>query len=280
MFLNILQCIKNRRICFGMNAVQSEIQKQVVAKLGELRVKNPSFSLRAFSRRLGISPATLSLVASGRRRISRRLAVRILERLGLDPGRTSSIMSMFQEGAAAPLTGQAMQLTMDQFHVVSEWYHFAIRALLRTRNAKSSPVWIAARLGIKESEAGAAIARLLRLEMLVRGRGGKLVPTETSYHTPDGVSDSSIRRNHAKHLELALMSLDSDPVGVRDFTNLTMAVAPSGLEEARRAIRRFRKEISAILEHTDAYPKDCDEVYNLSIQLFPLSRANGTKTGR
>jgi len=71
---------------------------------------------------------------------------------------------------------------------------------------------VVACLCIKTAEAKAAIERMLRLGMLERGRGGKLVPATTSYHSPDGVSDASMRRNHAKHLDMALSSLESDPV--------------------------------------------------------------------
>ena len=164
---------------------------------------------------------------------------------------------------------------MDQYHVVSEWHHFGLRALLRTKDAQSSPKhsepeWLAERLGIKSREAASAIERLLRLEMIERLPDGALRATNVSFHSPDGTPSVSIRHNHSQHLDLARASLERDSVNIRDFTNLTMAINPKKLSEAKDIIRRFRKEIESVLEDDSTGPRQ--EVYSLAVQLFPLSR--------
>ncbi len=46
--------------------------------------KNPSFSLRSFSRKIGVSPSTLSQLLSGDRRLTSRTACKLAESLNPD----------------------------------------------------------------------------------------------------------------------------------------------------------------------------------------------------
>ncbi len=263
-----------------MNA-QAAIQKKISEKLAEAKLRNPAFWIRAFAKRLGVSPTTLSRILSGRRRVSKKLAEQLLGNLGLSPSETQKIISLFPKKRPYRRTDidlsdskQAL-LTMDQYHIVSEWFHFGLRALLRTNDAQScpencEPKWLAQRLGIKVTQASQAIERLLRLEMIERLPDGRLRATETSFHSPDGIPSASIRNNHAQYLDLARASLERDSVELRDFTNLVLTINPEKLSEAKSLIRYFRKEIGAVLEAT---PSDSSQgVYSLAIQLFPLTQ--------
>ena len=63
---------------------------------------------------------------------------------------------------------------------------------------------------------------------------------------------------------------DSSAVGTEgdDSHNIRVALEnPARLPAAKTAIRRFQDELSAILEGDDA-----TEVYQLGVQLFPLSK--------
>ena len=51
-----------------------------------------------------------------------------------------------------------------------------------------------------------------------------------------------------------------------------MAINPKKLGEAKAVIRRFRKEIEAVLEDDRTDPRQ--EVYSLAVQLFPLTRVS------
>src|SRR3989338_5766288 len=60
---------------------QLAIQKILRERFVEFQAKNPAYSIRAFSKRAGLSPATLSLVLNGKRRISHKLADLIAQKL-------------------------------------------------------------------------------------------------------------------------------------------------------------------------------------------------------
>lgn len=251
-------------------SAQATLRNELQDRLDSYRVRNPAFSLRAFAQKLGISPATLSRILTGKRGASKKLAEQFAEKLCLSPQKKDEILALFPATRSyksdESVSNQSLQLTMDQFKVVSEWYHFALRALLKTEDANDSPQWLAKRLGISKTQAASALERLNRLGLIERDRQGRFVATSLSYFSPDGTPSGTIRKNHAQHLELALDSLEQDEVTIRDFTNLTFAIDPDKLTDARKLIRKFRQQMTKLME-----PGPKKEVYSLCVQLFPLS---------
>lgn len=253
---------------------QVAIQKLLIAKYEEIRSKNPRFSRRAFSKRLGLSAGAMSELFNGRRRVSVKLAEKIAIRLVLDPQERSELMGLFRHGdAAAPIarkgTADYLQLSADQFRIIGDWYHFAILTLMRTRRFKSDVSWIARRLGLSLSVAQSAVARLKRLRLVEQDRFGRLKRSKTSFRTTDDVADGSIRRAHFQYLEHARDALETLPVDVRDFTSLMLTLDPKKLPQAKELIRKFQDDFEAVV---GAGPQP--EVYQLCIQLFPLTKIN------
>ncbi len=70
-----------------------------------------------------------------------------------------------------------LTLQMDSFHLISDWYHFAIIQLLELPKIKNDPAWIARSLDISRIEAEAAIARMLRMD-LIEEKDGYLKKTK------------------------------------------------------------------------------------------------------
>lgn len=244
------------------------IQKELNRAFLECKHRNPSFSLRALARRIGISPGSASRILNGKRNVSHKMAVSILERLHYTPEKIDEISQLFQKNTSSESDyEERKQLSLDQFHVISEWYHFAIRQVLKIDGFKGTLENISKRLGITITDTEKALSRLERLGLVKIDSSGLFKSTDANLATSDGVADVSIRRNHAEHLELARNSLDEDDVSVRDFTNYTMAVNSDMLPEARKLIREFREKLSDLITVGKK-----DKVYNLAIQLFPLSK--------
>ena len=81
------------------------------------------------------------------------------------------------------------------------------------------------------------------------------------------IPDEAIRKNHEQVLQLAHRSLMNDSLNDRDFYNMTMAIDPLQLPKARKIILKAFNEISKSLQ--TGRPR---EVYNLSINLFPMKQ--------
>jgi uncharacterized protein (TIGR02147 family) len=255
----------------GSVTAQMAMQKKLNEALIESQLRNPAFSLRAFSRKLSISPSALSEILNGKRRVSKKLAERLVRNLCLSPKEGQGLLDLFgdkhpEKDAEAKYQGPYIELSTDQFHVISEWYHFGILSLAETVDFQSDPRWIADRLNIRVQDAQTALERLERLGLVERGPRGKLTPTGTGYSTPDEVRDLGLRKAHGQNLEMARRSLEEDPIEVRDFTATTMAIDVSKLPLAKKMIREFQDKLCAYLESGAK-----KEVYKLCIQVFPLT---------
>jgi uncharacterized protein (TIGR02147 family) len=251
---------------------QVAIQRILRERFEELRTRNPAYSIRAFSKKVGLSPATLSRVLNGKRKVSRKLADAISGKLMLDPQERSELLEKFPTRAKMPrdsVDASYLQLTADQYQVVADWQSFAILGLTEIPEFKNDPDWIAGRLNISITEVKRVLERLKRLEMVIEDESGNLKRAKSRYRTTDDVVNLSLRKSHYQNLDLAQQSLDHDSIQERDFTWVTFPMDTKKMSEAKTLIRKFQDDLYEVLEK-DANP---NEVYRLAIQLFPLTRS-------
>lgn len=220
--------------------------------------KNPSYSMTAFSRALGMSAPTLSQVMSGKRPLSAKAARRIAEKCGVSAAELQSFLFSSEDSAFE-------NLELDKFQAISHWYYFAILSLAKMRGNRMTAEWVARQLGITRSEAQEALDRLVRLNLIVAiGRGFKRtagpiwVPTENT---------GAIRKYHRETLEKALTALDEDIVPLELLSSITLVADEKRLQQARSLIKKFRDRLTSFLETGEG-----DRVFTLAVQLFPVSR--------
>ncbi len=268
-----MSVLKTEKTAAAPDLAQQRIQRLLLQTLAEAKLKNPFYSLRAFAKKIKLSPAAVSEILNGKRAISLKIADRILDQLDADPELRREISSLFRQKGTQKSTEEKSisdtftKVSLEQFRTIADWYHFAILSLFETKDFKVDPETISRRLGIKKAEVVQALQRLERLEMIRQGDNGELQLTGKQFQTVDGVASSAIRLSHFQSLELAKKSLELDPTNLRDFTSLTMAVDPNKMELAKKMIRQFYMKLARELE---VDPKG--EVYMLNIGLFPLSR--------
>jgi uncharacterized protein (TIGR02147 family) len=169
----------------------------------------------------------------------------------------------------SPNNGAYRSFEVDQFKMISDWCHLAILSLAKVRQNKADPAWIANHLGITKIESTDAIERLIRLGLIAL-KGSGFVRTTQPLFVHGNAPSSAIRKYHRQNLEKALDSLERDPIGVRDFTSMTMAIDPKKIEDARTMTKEFLEKMAAFLEEGDQR-----SVYTLAIQLFPVMNTSG-----
>ena len=237
--------------------------------LAEKIKKNPQFSLRAFARLVDVSPAVLSRILSGKRRLTFNLATRIADALHLGPIERETLYSFFIGGKEeSDEDRHEKELSIDVFNAMKEWYHYGITQLLYIDSFNEDPKWIAKMLSITEIEAKMAIDRLLRLEILDRDENGRLFRTATHLSTSTDIASAGIRHFQKQILEKSIVSLESDDIMERDITSITIAINEDRIPEAKKEIMRFRKKMAEFLAEGDK-----TRVYNLGIHLIPLSKS-------
>ncbi len=252
--------------------------------------RNPAYSARALARDLNLSPAFLSQLLSGSRRLSEEKSHEISRALAWpsQKGRVFTVLVRYEnaktpeakEGILRELRGlpgaqlskhEFADLSLDYFRVISEWQHIAIAELSRVEGFRPDPRWIAQKLGIRATDADDALARLKRVGMLIDDGKGGLRKASPSVRVRD-VPSEFIRAFHRQMIEKAKAALDGQDPSERDISGTTLAIDPALLPEARDLIRAFRWQLMELLESG----RKCS-VYQLSIQLFRLDRATRPK---
>lgn len=249
-----------------------EIENNDVVRLlkEELEVRkkrNPRYSLRAFSQSLNISPAHVSQLISGKRKLTPQILSQISKALNLSPEEERSLHTQVlipQYLQPGQEVGKR-QLKEDEFRVISDWYHFAILSLCKIKNSKADPFWISERLGISVAEAREALERLVRLNILENSQflKRKSAPLNVISETPS----RAIQAYHNKILNMALDKLSTVPVEKRDYSAMTFLADPQKIQPARKMVEEFQDRLADFLQTPNA-----KEVFIVACQIFPLER--------
>lgn len=228
--------------------------------------KNSAYSLRAFARSLGIEASPLSGILRGKRTIGPKLR----KQLGLALGLSSEELDGLRDKKNLRLK-EFQQITLDNYALISDWYHYAILELIRIKSFKPSLSFVAQTLDITNTEAHIAVERLKRLGLLEVNDHGEWIDTSKdgfATNINDSITSAASKKLQRQILELSLKALDTVPIEKRDHTSMTMAVNPKDLPEARARIKKFRRELCAYLERNEKPT----EIYQLGIGLFPVTK--------
>lgn len=223
--------------------------------------RNPSFSLRAFAKFLEISPTTLSQVISNKRNLSMKTGSDILQRLGFSPNEQLNLIANFESNI---IDIKNTQISEDKFQLISDWFYLAILSLGELPNTKADPRWIAKRLNITQAMANTALQRLERLN-IIKIKNGSFKQIHPPFKTSDDIPSAAIRSYHTNILNLAIEKLETVDVKNREYSSVTMAINSKNLSRAKEMTRKYKKEMSKLLETGKV-----DKVYHLAIQLFPM----------
>lgn len=232
------------------------------------RIKaNPRYSQRAFARDLGLSPGELSEILSEKRMLSHKAARKIAQSLNLNPAETNHLHLLVESRVAnTPSHLPPREMSLDMFHLISDWYCMAILNLADVEGFSWAPKWISEKLGISSTEARVAIDRLKRVG-LVQEVKGRLQMNKEHLFTPNGIPSEAIRNYHRQILQLAGQALDLQAPQDREISGIGLA-----LDE--RHIPAIKKEISEFLDHVvSKYSRGKKTVvYQLEAAFFRLGK--------
>jgi uncharacterized protein (TIGR02147 family) len=238
---------------------------QLRGRLTAIQARRPEYSLRAYSRDLGIPAPVLSEVLRGKREVTAKLARKLCDALALSTVEIDEVLSAVE--GRERVADRYVQLTQDEFHTISDWYGFAILALLETRSSGGNVRWIAKRLGISHQNAESALAALERLEFAVR-EGANYVATGRKFRTTQDIPSEAIQKNHRQGLDLAREALFDVAVEMREFSANTFAVNSADVQQLKKELRLMRRRFAKRAEASQSK----DMVYRLQIQFFPLTK--------
>lgn len=250
------------------------------------KAENAKFSFRYFARRAGFTSSNfMKLVMDGERNLGATAVERVAAAMKLeqeDADFFSLLVAMnqaqtvaernraFERVAANRRFRAARKLDGPLFEYLTRWYYPVIRELAARDDFVDDPAWVAAQLlpPIEPREARAALKTLENLGLLVRDENDKLVRGEASLTTGHEVRHVVVPAYHLQMIERAAKAVETVPPEARDVSALTVCIRESSLPDLKAKVRRFREEM---LDRCDS-DKEPDRVYQLCIQLFPLSQ--------
>ena len=244
------------------------------------RIKqNPRYSLRAFSKALGIDVGNLSRCLNRQSAISFSTAKKILSAMNLTANERSSFLQSLASAkkfrntvetknvakSKTPATPH-VELDLETFEAITDVYHYGILELTYLEQFSSDPSWIASQLGISIIEAKLAIRRLLKVGLLreVSGRLEKAV--KPILKTKPGVTTSAaLRRQQKQVLSLAIEAIENQPISQRCNVSMTMPIDETKIELARERIVKFVDDLCLELASGQK-----TKVYQMGVSFFSL----------
>lgn len=252
------------------------------------REVKPSYSLRALARDLQMSPAFVSQVFSGQRspsleaaeNFARVLKIRktdtevLRKSVALHSGENAGIRKILKEylrqDSAALAFKKYKRKKMAPLQYLTKWYQIALMELITCDQFQSDERLIAHKLQISLTDLRAGLFTLVNADLIekVNGKWKKKVihqdfPTDTTHE--------ATRQYHRTMTSKALETLSEQnqmEVQRRRMIGATLAVNPENLEKAIEQLNNFLYKMTSVLGEGT-----CSEVYQINLQLFPLTRA-------
>lgn len=236
--------------------------------------RNERYSLRSFARFLEIDPPTLSKILNNQKQPGSRLTKRLANRIGIEPSVTETLIKnpLSLKNLPKAKAGDYRLIEDDQFHAISHWYYYAILEILEIDDAIHTLDWISKKLGISKPITKTAIDRMARLGF-VEKKNRKWIDKTGGKTTALGKElTSAARRIHQKELlQKGIEALEATPIDLRDQSSMTMAINKSEIPKVKELVTEFRRNLSRYLNSS----KNKDEVYNLVISFYPVTKPGG-----
>jgi len=253
----------------------------------QLKDADPLFSFRYFSKQAGFgSPNYLKLVMDGKRNLSMDAIAKFAKGLRLDNHESEYFRYMVEfnqcENVHKKKVYEAKLVYLRELFKVKtlipelydyyhDWYHAAIREMVKKGGVKNDPAAIAQNLvpNIGEGEAKDSIALLMKLKFVTEDSSGVLSCTEGN--EIDSTSAALAQKIYYEQMaELAAQSIYTQGPETQDFESLTLSLPVDKVKELRVKIHELIQTLSSSSGNNPG-----EAVYQLNIQLFALTKPIG-----
>jgi uncharacterized protein (TIGR02147 family) len=254
----------------------------------EKRKKTSFFSYRFLGQKIGIDPGNLVKILQGKRhlsatgiqnfisyaKLSGREAKYFETLVKFKKAKNEKDNQIIFEKLMAIQRIDPYRLEPVQYEFYREWYYTVILALISSTDFRGDYKELAARVQppITTKQAQEGVALLLKLNLIRKDISGKFIPTNTVLTTGKLWKSLAIRQFQKQAIRLALDSFERFQPAERDISTATIAVNSDDLNEIKHITSEYRR---AVLQIASASDKP-DRIYQLNIQLFPLSSEEQT----
>lgn len=253
---------------------------------------NPAFSYRVLATKVGYkSPGHFTLILQGKVNVSLELALKFAAYMKLrkaqaqyfqymvlfNQARKQEEKSEYFRKMASFRQSAVRLLAADQYEYYEKWYHAVVRALLGIMAVSDDTTELAMAVvpAITPQEARRSIELMARLGLLARDGKGNWRPTEALISTGNEATALALNGNVIQNLNRAQEAIDRFGKAERNLSCVTLGISEQGFRSIQQELREFRRRAMQIAEGDEP-----DRVYQLNLQLFPVSRKRASKGGR
>jgi uncharacterized protein (TIGR02147 family) len=275
-----------------MNAIFSYIDYRVFLKeyYEEQKKISKFFSYRYFAQKAGInSPNFLKQVIESKRNLTTVTIERFISALKFDEKEAQFFRHLVsfnqaktvkekQEHYAVMLsmmhTVREQRLSALQHEYYNHWYVPVIRELVSMHNFKEDYKCLAASVvpAISVREARFAVKLLKDLGLIEQAADGSFRQTAAAIISDSTVARMAVRSFNREMLHKAEYALDTVPVDERQIFGVTIGISKACYDVLSTEMAAFRDRVVAITNND----KGSNRVYQMHMQLFPLSREPGS----
>lgn len=256
---------------FFVNILKEDFQKR--------KRINKRYSLRSYANFLDISPSSLSSILKAQRAYPTYKISDFFSKVSLDDKAQYEFMTSithFQKDQKRKSKNNKTHLnTPDDlgkllesnkyFAMISEWEYFAFLNLIKLSDIKWNHQYFADRLNIQINRIDTVINNLLTFNLIEKD-GPKYIRTSQKFYTSNNISSNALKKAHQNDIQLAIDAISKIDIHKRNISSRILPGCPKKLKKAEKIICDFKDNISKLMEEGNT-----TEVYQLSIQLFPLT---------
>lgn len=237
-------------------------------ELKDRQANNPNYSLRAFSRDIGVNAATVSLILRNKRELPLNKLDQVIQALNL----TESEQTLFKESRVLNTSDVNIQeldryiLDESYYNIIAEWEHFAVITLFNIEDFIPTSESISTRLGLSKERVQEVLTNL-KDHGLIKINDSVIELVHQSLRTTEDIQSQALRDSHIETLQIASQKIETVSLDKRDYSSDTIAIDISQVEEYKKMIRDFRYKLCTLKSQNKT-----TDVYQLAVQFFPLTQ--------
>jgi uncharacterized protein (TIGR02147 family) len=260
----------------------------------EAKKLKPSYTYILYTEELGLGSSNLmNLIVNGQRRLSKKNAQIIVGALGLVLERRRYFMKLVELDIRRNLKKREAALekiieirsesivdqhTRRQLEFYSHWLHSVVFEMIGLDKANHEAGSLAHRLipHAGADDVQSSLELLADLELIsFDEKSGRYKKNQSHFIMDDKIQNLGPLAFHHKMIELARDALVRVAEDERDVSSMTLAVPRSAIPTLKASVERFQNEILQLAGDFAQH----DEVYQINIQLFPLTAEKKRKQG-
>ncbi len=259
----------------------------------ENKKRSSFFSYRYIGTKVGIDAGNIVKILQGKRHLSKKLVENFIQFCKFTPkeaeyfktlvnfnrAKTEKENKQLFEKLISLKDVNPIKVRADQYEFYQKWYYTAIAGLLYYYDFRGDYKALANKLtpAVTVKQAKEGIKLLERLQFISKNEDGRYVLTKNFVSTGEEWHSMAIQSYQEETIKLALDSLENHTKDIRDISTVSITVSREDLKEIKELTREYRKSVLRVIDESDI-PKD--SVYQLNIQLFPLTQVKGKRHGK